>query len=433
MTNTNYISIHNLNVTEHTADESHNITVFADALTYKGYMTSLINSYFYQIATVSDTDGLSYVINMLNVKSISENAYDTIEIEFINSEILYIRFNSTVRAVYEKKYLKFIYECNHFEEIYKNVRRLKVSPEFTTDNESLVYETIQEANDNSSNGDLIYIHSGEYSEKVVTLNGRIYYFEEGANVTSSLASVLDNERETPYFGYEEAVTLKHIKVFGRGKFNSTAGEFDAVITTTNDLNGLSEDNTLTIYVECERLFHSAGRVVLIGETILKCKYISNESLSYAVWDTDFASEFSGINIIDATLIQSYQSEFTFHQDLDYSNYIIKNANILCDSASGLINVGSMSSDIKQTFELCMLFNLDISGGGIVGMTSDYNVNIDLYNCVLQQEAGTYSNTSLGAGMTYYNLYSYNYFTKTYNSNTAVITDYNSSTNYKLIT
>lgn len=429
MNNINYITIFNLVCNEYSKFNTINTITFINASEYKTYFTRLTNAYFYQIATVTNINGVSHIINMQNVKSISETneQQNSIEIEFIEGDSVFVMFDTAERLSYELQYLKFIYECNNFNEVYKYNRKIRVSPDFSNSNSALTYNTINAANDVSQAGDVIHVYPGEYSESVETLNNRIYYFEDGAVVTDSGTYVLGG-------GAPVGEGIYYSKVFGRGEFVSTDEQFNTVLAFGANIANIERNNLISFFVECKELSHPGGRVILIPETILKCDYIHNESEAYAVYDTDAASDYTSISVIDARLMQSTQNEYTFHQDSQSANYVVKNATIINDAASGTFNNGAGAEGIitKEFLECCFTMNEDLSGGGVFYNNGASALNIELYNCVLEQTTGTYSTQSVSNLTFTLNLYSQNYFTKTFDPDLTTINQYNSVDNYQLI-
>lgn len=418
MINTNYITVFNLLITEHLKDNNVNEFLCMNSVQYSDYMKNFMSEYFYQVATVSGLNGVTYIINMLNVYSIEHESGNGIKIEFNEGNDLIIEFRNEITYNYEKKYLKYIYEANHFEEIYGLRNKLYVAPTFTNINSC--YSTIALANADATAGDVIYILSGEYSESIVLKSGVIYYFQDGANVTyNGVVMNLEVSTENIIFG----------KVFGRGKFISSSSEvFTVALPIANQLDVYENDYMISTFIECKYIEHE-GRCILLSDTILKCKEIYNSSSSYAVWDTDYGVPVVyGIAILDCQYINCPSIELTFHQDAGNFLYVYKNFYITAGTNSGVILFGESGGNIETLFHNVIIEN--IGDGSILSGTTSNIFDYGFYNCVLNQSAGDYFHGTLAGGFNV-NLYSYNYFDKTYNSAYATVTSYNSADNLKL--
>lgn len=416
-----YIELFQLKITEYYNDGLIQVNENTNAYAYSNYIRHFVESNFYNICTVSDLNGITYIINVSNISKISDSN-DTIIIKFKDKRILNVKFINLQEKINQKKYIKFIYEANNFEKIYKNHNRIYVNSNFNNTNNH--YSTIAAANNISADGDVIYITAGTYNEVITLKSGRIYYFEAGAIIYKNDVSGL--------LGCEANDNKKFIKVFGRGEFNLYAGAFSTTLSVGNPVIAVDEDYLYTIFVECKKLYHDNGRVIGISEAILKCKYIENDSDSYAVWDTDFGSNYLASPIVDSYLIESYKGEITFHQDSSNINYIFKNALIECYNVPGVFSNTGGAAVVTHTCENCRLNNK--RSDTVTFLFSDdteFSISeFNFYNTIATQSSGTYCTETFGTMN--FNLYGYNYFNKNYNPSEVIINSINTADNYKLI-
>ncbi|MBK9404773.1 MAG: hypothetical protein IPN57_09605 [Ignavibacteria bacterium] len=132
----------------------------------RAYLDKYIKDHFKTTATIPDVNGVNYIVNIANVLAYNLVS-DTIEIEFDNTDILTITCLDSTHAGLHYTYLNHLYTGYNIYDTFTGTR-IEV-------NEG---ESIMQAVQGATAGDLVIVNTGTYTESIKLKNGVDIYFME---------------------------------------------------------------------------------------------------------------------------------------------------------------------------------------------------------------------------------------------------------------
>lgn len=177
----------------------------------RNYLDTWVKNHYKTTVTIPDVNGIDYAINIINIIAYNLSS-SSVLIEFNNAEILEIICVNSTHATKHYEYLNKVYTGYTIYDSFTGTRH-EVNPG----------ESIQQAVQNASPGDLIVVNTGSYTESISLKNGVDIYFAENCILTANAGFGLFNDilgySICNIYGFPD-ITVNNCLILGLYKDNS---------------------------------------------------------------------------------------------------------------------------------------------------------------------------------------------------------------------
>lgn len=354
----------------------------------RAYLDKYIKDHFKTTATIPDVNGVNYIVNIANVLAYNLVS-DTIEIEFDNTDILTITCLNSTHASLHYTYLNHLYTGYNIYDTFTGTR-IEV-------NEG---ESIMQAVQGATAGDLVIVNTGTYTESIKLKNGvDIYFMENCVLKYLSASDGIFNDRlgfvVCNIYGFPD-ITAVNCLIVGLWNNNSS------IYLEANEINQ-SSTSAGCFYQYCDTTFTS--KIKVKGFSLNK---LTGSALGISDFD-GYGNIFCDYDFIKMAGVQCNLSYGFSH---DTGNYLIFR-NMYSQTGAYVTIEGSnfyQPSIMNHIFVNCRFRNTNAGAGSIFlqydpitdGWAGQHKAYF--YSCYFQQTGkcidATYSITSYMYGSNY---------------------------------
>lgn len=373
----------------------------------RGYQNEL----FFQVVTLADVQGYSYLINLDNVSRYFLTG-SNFHFEFKNGTALNIPSVSSVQAIRDFQYVSNIEYNLKIDEKIQGRSKVYIGAEFDNDVTLREFTTYANARAYINEGDIVIFSEGEYSEEfIMDITGVDFY--------------LKNENVIFRFVGNNVSFAGISRIFGEGQILQSGLSTQAVVDFSEAglLVGQTTDNLFS-FISLTRLYSEDNRSMTnnFNKCFVKIKTMDTIDGSHGNIDNDSTGMYTDLDVFE--MISATTENIFPITNSDTNEYSIRGCKFTSRSASGNINVNYEDPLIFNLIN-CFFINTGSSvqardNGNISSTGSDLILTLNMWNCFFATDSNAhtfYHNNQSVTGIL--NLYSNIYAPMTYIADTAI--------------